>query len=161
VQLQCLQRAPGRRVTELSHLFHTNRRLPGTGDQNQATCVASSENNSSDIHYNPAHLLKEVRLPNDCLFCALLLPVVTRLQPLSLSLSNLSSSEPPSNREESLFVKTKRVSKIGSGLAQGTARTITAHTKPLHSQSLSFPRPDTESGGKKPKQKKSKIRASI
>jgi hypothetical protein len=34
VQLQCLQRAPGRRVTEKSQLFHTNCRSSGDGEWN-------------------------------------------------------------------------------------------------------------------------------
>jgi hypothetical protein len=42
VQLQFLQRAPGRRVTEKSHFSTLNVGLAGTGNRTQATCLAGS-----------------------------------------------------------------------------------------------------------------------
>jgi hypothetical protein len=42
VQLHCLQRAPGCRVTEKSHFSTRNLGLDGTGNQTQATCLAGS-----------------------------------------------------------------------------------------------------------------------
>jgi hypothetical protein len=51
--IQCLQRAPGRRVTEKSHFPTLNVGLAGTGTGNriQATCLAGSVARSSAIHY--------------------------------------------------------------------------------------------------------------
>jgi hypothetical protein len=65
VQLQCLQRAPGRRVTEKCHFSTLNVGLAGTGNQTQATCLAGSVSRRSAIHYayklvfgrDPAQLL--------------------------------------------------------------------------------------------------------
>jgi hypothetical protein len=51
VQLQCLQRAPGRRVTEKCHFSTLNVGLAGTGNQTQATCLAGSFSRRSAIHY--------------------------------------------------------------------------------------------------------------
>jgi hypothetical protein len=51
VELQCLQRAPGRRVTEKSHFSTLNVGLAGTGNQTQATCLAGSVSRRSAIHY--------------------------------------------------------------------------------------------------------------
>jgi hypothetical protein len=50
VQLQCLQRAPGRRVTEKSHFSTLNVGLAGTGNRTQATCLASSVSRQSASH---------------------------------------------------------------------------------------------------------------
>jgi hypothetical protein len=52
VQLQCLQRAPERRVTEKSQLSKLIVGLAGTGDQTRATWVAGSGSNRSAIHYD-------------------------------------------------------------------------------------------------------------
>jgi hypothetical protein len=51
VQLQCLQRAPGRRVTEKSHFSALNVGLAGTGNRTQATCLAGSVSRRSAIHF--------------------------------------------------------------------------------------------------------------
>jgi hypothetical protein len=51
VQLQCLQRAPGCRVTEKCHFSTLNVGLAGTGNQTQATCLAGSVSRRSAIHY--------------------------------------------------------------------------------------------------------------
>jgi hypothetical protein len=51
VQLQCLQRAPGRRVTEKSYFSTLIIGLAGTGNQTQATCLAGSVSKRSAIHY--------------------------------------------------------------------------------------------------------------
>jgi hypothetical protein len=51
VQLQCLQRAPGHRVTEKSHFSTLNVGLAGTGNQTQATCLSGSVSRRSAIHY--------------------------------------------------------------------------------------------------------------
>jgi hypothetical protein len=56
-QLQCLQRASGRRVPEKSQLFHTNHRSADLGDQTQATCGAGSGDNSSANHYDWWHVI--------------------------------------------------------------------------------------------------------
>jgi hypothetical protein len=52
VQLQCLQRVPGHRVTEKCHFSTLNVGLAGTGNQTQATCLAGSVSRRSAIHYN-------------------------------------------------------------------------------------------------------------
>jgi hypothetical protein len=51
VQLQCLQSAPGRRVTEKSQFSTLNVGLDGTGNRTQATCLAGSVSRRSAIHY--------------------------------------------------------------------------------------------------------------
>jgi hypothetical protein len=51
VQLQCLQRAPGCRVTEKCHFSTLNVGLAGTGNHTQATCLAGSVSRRSAIHY--------------------------------------------------------------------------------------------------------------
>jgi hypothetical protein len=43
VQLQCLQRAPGRRVTEKRHFSTLNAGLAGTVNRTQATCLAGMQ----------------------------------------------------------------------------------------------------------------------
>jgi hypothetical protein len=45
------ERAPWRRVTEKSHLFHSKRRSGKTRNRTRATCVAGSGDNRSAIHY--------------------------------------------------------------------------------------------------------------
>jgi hypothetical protein len=54
MQLHYFRRAPGRRVTKKSQLFHTNRRSGRDWGSTQATCVAGSGNNRSAIHYDPS-----------------------------------------------------------------------------------------------------------
>jgi hypothetical protein len=49
--MQCLQRAPGRRVTEKCHFSTLNVGLAGTGNRTQVTCLASSVSRRSAIHY--------------------------------------------------------------------------------------------------------------
>jgi hypothetical protein len=51
VQLQCLQHAPGRRVTEKSHFSTLNVGLARTGNRTRATCLAGSVSRHSAIHY--------------------------------------------------------------------------------------------------------------
>jgi hypothetical protein len=51
VQLQCLQRASRRRVTEKSHFSTLNVGLAGTGNRTQATCLAGCVSTRSAIHY--------------------------------------------------------------------------------------------------------------
>jgi hypothetical protein len=52
VQLQCLQCAPGRRVTVKKHFFTQIVGLAGTRDQTWDTLVAGSGTNRSAIHYD-------------------------------------------------------------------------------------------------------------
>jgi hypothetical protein len=62
VQLQCLQRAPGRRVTEKSPFSTLNVGLAGTGNRIQATCLAGSVSRHSAIHYAyPTLSLKKIK----------------------------------------------------------------------------------------------------
>jgi hypothetical protein len=49
--LQCLQCAPGRRVTEKCHFSTLNVGLAGTGNRTQATCLAGSVSRRSAIDY--------------------------------------------------------------------------------------------------------------
>jgi hypothetical protein len=57
VQLQCLQRAPGRRVTEKSQFSTLNGGPAGTGNRTQATCLAGSVSRRSAIHYASVRML--------------------------------------------------------------------------------------------------------
>jgi hypothetical protein len=67
VQLQCLQRAPGRRVTEKCHFSTLNVGLAGTGNRTQATCFAGSVSRRSAIHYTRSYgLLAEIKKSSHC-----------------------------------------------------------------------------------------------
>jgi hypothetical protein len=66
VQLQCLQRTPGRRVTEKSHFSTLNVGLAGTGNQTQATCFAGSVSRHLAIHYASDKWLKHGVIKKSC-----------------------------------------------------------------------------------------------
>jgi hypothetical protein len=72
VQLQCLQRAHGRRVTEKSHFSTLNIGLSGTWNRTQATCLAGSVSRRSAIHYASVCPFTKYTFPQlDCVFTPL------------------------------------------------------------------------------------------